>query len=406
MKILQINKFYYLRGGAERYFFDLMKLLESSGHKAVPFSMNDSRNEMTPYQKYFIDKVELDKFSVRNIIKFFYNYDAVRRLKKAIKEEKPDIAHLHNIAHQMSPAIIRVLKRNNIPVIQTLHDYKIVCPNYRLFSKNEVCFKCKGGKFYNCAMRKCMNGSRLKSILAAIEAYLNKDIYKQVDLFIAPSEFMKKICVEGGIPENKIRVMRNFVSPSFMTAGIENKPEDYFFYYGRLSGEKGIDILLEATKKENFNLKIAGVGPDHERLKSEIKNWKLEDRVELIGPKYGEELKKLIGGARAVIVPSIWPENMPLNILESMFLGRPVIASMIGGIPEIIKDGKTGFLFEPGNVDSLLSKIREISADDFSRMGLDARNDIAGLKGDEYCRGLCLLYKKVIKESRKAMARA
>lgn len=400
MKILQINKFYYLRGGAERYFFDLLKLLENNGHQVVPFSMRDSRNEITAFNKYFIDKVELDGFSLKNIIKFFYNYDAVRKLEKVIKEEKPDIAHLHNVAHQISPAIIRVLKKNNIPVIQTLHDYKIVCPNYRLFSNNEVCFKCKGGKFYNCATRKCMKNSRLKSILAAIESYLNKDSYRQADLFIAPSEFMKKVCVEGGIPEEKIKMMHNFVSPSFTAMGKKPEPKDYFFFYGRLSGEKGIDVLLEAAKKENFNLKIAGVGPDYEKLKSDIKESGLENRVELVGPKYGEELKKLIGEAKAVIAPSIWPENMPLNILETMFLGRPVIASDIGGIPEIIKDGKTGLLFEPGNVDDLILKIK--SLDSHTEIGMNAAREIMKKDSKNYCEELVLIYKKLIKENKKA----
>jgi len=399
MKILQINKYYYLRGGAERYFFDLIKLLENNGHEVVPFSMHDSRNEITPYKKYFIDKVELGKFNMRGIIKFFHNYDAVRKLKKIIREENPDIAHLHNIAHQMSPAIIRVLKKNNIPVIQTLHDYKIICPNYRLFSKNEACFKCKGGKFYNCAMRKCMKGSRLKSILAAIEAYFNKDLYRQADLFIAPSEFMKKVCIEGGIPEEKIKMMHNFVSPSFAASGKNIEPRDYFFFYGRLSGEKGINVLLEAAKKENFNLKIAGVGPDYEKLKSDIKKAGLENRVELVGPKYGEELKKMIGEAKAVIAPSIWPENMPLNILETMFLGRPVIASNIGGIPEIIKDGKTGLLFEPGNADDLVSKIKLL--DKNPAIGENAAKEIEKNNGKSYCEELILIYKKIVKEDKK-----
>lgn len=397
MKILQINKFYYLRGGAERYFFDLIKLLENNGHEVIPFSMRDSRNEMTPYKKYFIDKVDLDKFSIRNIIKFFYNYDAVRKLKKLIKEEKPDIAHLHNIAHQISPAIIRVLKENDIPVIQTLHDYKIVCPNYRLFSNNEACFRCKGGKFYNCAARKCMKDSRLKSILAAIESYLNKDLYGQANLFIAPSEFMKKTCIEGGVQENKIKMMHNFVSPAFTNIEQSAEPEDYFFYYGRLSGEKGIDVLLEAAKKEDFKLKIAGVGPDYEKLKTDIKESGLESRVELVGPKYGEELKKMIRGAKAVIAPSIWPENMPLNILETMFLGRPVIASNIGGIPEVIKDGKTGFLFEPGNVDDLILKIKE--SESSAGIGENAAREIAEKDSKKYCEELISIYKELISKN-------
>ena len=214
MKILMINKFHYLRGGSERAVFDLMKLLEINGHQVINFSMRDKKNVASKYDKFFIKNVNFEKFNVINIIKFFYNYEAVNKLKKLVEAEKPDIAHLHNIAHQISPAIISVLKKNNIPIAQTLHDYKLICPNSRLFSQGKICEKCQSGKYYNCFFGKCAHDSWVKSFLGMSEAYLNNSLFKyynKINIFIAPSRFMKDVCVKFGLPENKIKVIYNFI---------------------------------------------------------------------------------------------------------------------------------------------------------------------------------------------------
>lgn len=364
MKILMINKYYYLKGGAERYVFELTKLLEANGHKVIPFSMKNKANYLTKYEKYFINEVNLNRFNLANIIKFFYNYQAVKKLKKLIKREKPDIAHLHNIAHQISPAIIKVLKKSHLRIIMTLHDYKLICPNYRLYSKNKVCYKCLGGKYYNCLRRKCLKNSWSKSFLAMLEAYLNNrllKIYDLVDLYIAPSQFMKKICVKSGMPKNKIKVIYNFIDSN--KEQLKNKVQGgYILYFGRLSPEKGIEVLLEAMGKikVKINLKIVGDGPEGENLKSIISNLKLENRVELAEAKNGHELKRIIGQAKAIIMPSLWPENMPYSLLESLAMGKIVIASKIGGLPEIITDGQNGFLFKSGDSRELAQKMNLI----------------------------------------------
>jgi len=365
MKILMINKFYYFRGGSEHYVFELSKLLESYGHQVVFFSMQDERNIKSKFSEYFIKKVDLQKFNLINIIKFFYNYESVKKLKKIIKYEKPEVAHLHNIAHQISPAIIKVLRKNNIPIVQTLHDYKIICPNYRLYSRRQICQLCRGGKYYNCFFRKCLHNSWLKSFLGMLEAYLNNKIFKYydlVDLFIAPSQFMKDVCIRFGIAENKIKVIYNFIDVTALTNdNLANKKEEpeYILYFGRLSQEKGIGILLDALAKVNgvINLKIVGAGLERKNLELRIKNLELSDRVEIVGPKYGDELKQIIIRAKAVIMPSLWPENMPYSILEALALGKIVIASRTGGLPEIIQDGCNGLLFNSGDSIDLAKKI-------------------------------------------------
>ena len=169
MKILNANKFYRIVGGSERYFFDLTNLLESRGHKVIPFSMQDSRNRETPYRDYFVSHVDYRKNSIgyilRNAPKIFgktvYSLESKHKMEALIRRDKPDIAHIHMIDHQISPSILDVLKKNEIPMVQTLHEYKLICPNYKLFieKSNEICERCKGGKYYNAVVHKCLKNS-------------------------------------------------------------------------------------------------------------------------------------------------------------------------------------------------------------------------------------------------------
>lgn len=395
MKILEINKFYFLKGGSERYLFGLIKVLKRKGHDVAVFSMKGDSNLSSKYEKYFIEAVDLNKFSFKDVFKFFYNYDARRKLKKIIQDEKSDIAHLHNIAHQFSPAIISVLKKNNILVVQTLHDYKLICPNAMLYSKNRICEKCRGKKYYNCLKNRCLKNSWAKSLLAMLEAYLYNrflKIYDQVDMFIAPSRFMKDKCVQFGIPEEKIKVIYNFLDFKEYADLKAGETDNYILFYGRLSEEKGITTVLEALKKtkSDINFKIVGAGPDYKKLSERIISLDLSSRVELLGPKYGDELKEIIKKAKAVVLPSLWPENMPYCLLESMASGKAVIVAKSGGMPELIKDRENGFLFEPGNSDKLASIIDNLAYLDLNEIGRKAVKSIAHLNANCH-------YKQVIK---------
>jgi len=371
MKILQINKFYYLRGGSERYVFELSKILKENGHEVIPFSMADERNQDSKYSQYFADNVDVKKISLKNIIKTFYNYDAVKKLNLLLDKTKPDIAHLHNISHHLSPAIITVLKKRDIPIVQTLHDYKLICPNRQLFFENKFCDRCQGGKYYNCFLQGCIQGSRLKSFLGALEAYIHNRIlktYDKIDLFIAPSRFMRDICVQFGIPKEKIKVIYNFTLPPPSMKDKKTKEEKdinskYLLYFGRLSSEKGIDTLIKALPmaKNKINLKIVGGGPEYKNLEKLIIDLKLGSSVKLLGPKYRDKLQALINKAEGVVMPSIWPENMPLSLLESMAAGKVVIAARTGGMPELIQDKVNGFLFHPGNIRDLAEKIDKLA---------------------------------------------
>jgi len=382
MNILLINKFFYSRGGCERHYFDLAKMLEDNGHQVIHFSMHDERNLYSPYSKYFIDNVNFNNYNLFSPLKLIYNRKAVRNLNKLLKEEKIDVAHLHNIAHHLTPAIITVLKKNNIPVVMTLHDYKLFCPNYKLFTKGKYCEKCINGKFYNCTKNNCLKNSKIKSFLGSMEAYMNIkffNYYGLVDQFIAPSQFLAGLAIKSGVEKNKIKVLYNFTKINNQEP--KKNLHDYILYFGRLSEEKGLEILVKAMISVDFKLKIVGTGPDFEKIKNLIKNLELENKIELTGPKNGQELIGLITNSKAVVIPSIWAENMPLSMLEAMSLGKTVLASDLGGMKEIINDGFNGFLFSSGNIEDLLSKINTI----LSKKDLKFIEDNAKKTMEKYC---------------------
>ncbi|MFH1233458.1 MAG: glycosyltransferase family 4 protein [Patescibacteria group bacterium] len=421
MKILMINKFYYLRGGSERCVFELSKLLENNGHQVIPFSTLDKKNVKSKFDQYFIKKINLEKFNLINILKIFYNWDAVKKLEQLIKDEKPDIAHLHNIAHHLSPAIIKVLKKHNIPVIQTLHDYKLICPNYKLFSKNEICFKCQNGKYYNCFLRKCVKNSLMKSFLAMMEAYLNNKIlklYDKIDLFIAPSRFMKDICVKFGLQESKIKIIYNFIDVDAQAnkwvgdhKNLADKKEEskYILYFGRLSQEKGVADLIKAYAKIHqimgHQLVIAGDGEERKNLEQLAQNLNISSKVKFVNHQHSDELLNLISNSTFVVVPSIWQENAPYSVIEAMVLAKTVICSKIGGLSELIEDKKNGFLYPPGDVDKLADIMEKmlmpIHEQLLQKIGQLSRKKIIIKNNKEsYYRLLITIYEQTIKQAK------
>ncbi|HBX16116.1 MAG: group 1 glycosyl transferase [Candidatus Magasanikbacteria bacterium GW2011_GWC2_41_17] len=371
MRVLQINKFFYRRGGAETHFLDLCGLLKSRGHEVIHFSTADSRNEPSPYSAYFVPSIDLRaKHGLLGGLKvaehILYSCEAARQLEQLIKDTRPDIAHLHNIYHHLSPSILLVLKKYEIPVIMTLHDYKLICPNYKLYTQGEICERCKKHKYYQAILHRCIFDKIMPSALAALEMSIHKfwGVYeKNIDLFISPSIFLKNKLLEWGI-EKKIEVIPNFISSfeSLRATCLPDRQErsnlfgDYLLYFGRLSEEKGLLTLIWAMKNlPDVQLRIVGDGPLKEKLQNLADK---PENVQLVGYKSGDELAQEIVGARAVVIPSEWYENYPVSILEAMNYGKPIIAANIGGLLEIVRDGVSGLLFQPGNANYLVEKIK------------------------------------------------
>lgn len=393
MRILIVNKFLYLNGGSETYIYKIGKQLEAMGHEVEYFGMEDERNVMGnslgeyTSKKEFRSGITFDKLLYP--FEIIYSLPAKKKIKRVIEEFKPDVVHLNNINFQITPSVITEIKKHNIPIVWTAHDYQLICPAHLLYimHKGEVCEKCVSGSCRHCFSNKCIHGSAAQSALAMLEGQIYKifKIYGKVDKIICPSEFLKNKIETRAELKGKCTVMHNFVE------AVEQKKvekEDYVLYFGRFDKEKGIKTLIECCKKlENIKFVFAGSG----ELEAELENVA---NIENVGFKTGEELEMLIRKALFTVSPSECYENCPFSVIESQMYAVPVVGADIGGIPELIKDGKTGLLFESGNADELSEKINQLWSD---RALLEKMSEnCVNAKFDDvkqYCENLIKLYK-------------
>lgn len=416
MRVLLVNNFHYLRGGAERSYFDTAEILRKKGHEVGFFSTANERNYPTQWSKYFVSYYDLEekhnwKNKLRIIARIFYNREAKKRMKALIKEFQPDIAHLHNIYHHLSPSIIGELKKQGVPVVMTLHDYKLICPNYNLYTHGDVWEKSKKNKYYRCITDKCVKNSYGKSLICTIEAYLHKlwGIYKKVDVFISPSRFLIDKFSEFSF-NKEIYHLPNPIwekEEQIENKGKNIKRQRYILYFGRLSEEKGIMDLLDAYEKmidrdtsldDNIYLQIVGDGPQKEQLEKEVLRRRLQEEVEITGAKEWPELREIIKGAEVVVFPSRWYENYPYSVLEAQSLGVPVIGADIGGVNEMIQDNYNGFLYQSGSTEQLSRLMEKVFQypSFLSQMRGNASYTIKKRNNkEEYYRGLINIYHKV-----------
>lgn len=361
-----VNKFFYKKGGSETYYFSLKQLLEQNGIEVIDFSMKDDKNFPSKTSEFFVENIDYNHFeSIWNSIKIgckvIYSFEAKRKIEKLIKKEKPDIVHLHMFQHQISLSILDVFKKYNIPVVYTAHELKMICPNYLMLSNNKVCEKCRGHQYYHCLFSKCIKNSYLKSMIAMIEAYLHyfKKSYFLIDTIIVPSKFYYQKFIEFGVTKDRLHFLPNFL-PNKDDKQVLSKG-DYYLYFGRISLEKGLKILINAFKTFNGKLLIAGTGPMLEQYKTMVKENK-QKNVVFLGHCDKERLKNIIQGSKCIIIPSEWYENCPYSAIETLELGKPIIGANIGGIPEFIEEGKNGFIFESGNLKSLEKCLQRFEA--------------------------------------------
>ncbi|MFA4992306.1 MAG: glycosyltransferase, partial [Candidatus Omnitrophota bacterium] len=371
---------FYLKGGSEYVFFDSAEYLGQKGHKPIFFSMRHPENLPSVYDKYFVSNVDYDRGGlggrISSSLKILYSLEARRKVEELINRETPDIAHLHNIYHQISPSILHSLKKFNIPVVLTLHDYKMVCPSHTLLCRGKACEACGGGRYYNCFLKGCTGDSRLKNLLNAAEMYLHHSIlriYDLVDVFISPSVFLKNKLEEMGF-RGKIVYLPNSIKSGGIVPEYKHG-ERSIIYFGRLSGEKGLFTLVEAVKgMRGITLKIAGEGPVEKDIRAKVSAEKIGNVI-FLGYRGWRELRDEIARSMFVVLPSEWYENNPRSIIEGFACGKPVVGSRIGGIPELIRDGETGLTFEPGDPEDLRVKIEGLVNDParIAEMGKKAR---------------------------------
>lgn len=348
MKILEINKYYFIKGGAEKHFFDVIDLLKSAGNDVAVFSMAHNKNRQSDWSKYFVSEVGYtDEHSfekkIKGVLRMFYSWEAKKKINKVLDEFNPDVVHIHNIYHQLSPAILFEIKRRKIPIIMTVHDYKLVNPNYNLFHKGKFYDRCKNGKFYECLLDKCIKDSYVKSFIAMLEMYWHEVLgtyRKNIDMYIVPSEFVKNILIERGIDEGRIEVMPHFISSTKNDAFEKNKEsaEKYALFFGRITKGKGVEELVDVFEnKKDMKLYLAGNIEDESIAKK-------NDNVKYLGFLGKDLLKKYIKNAGFIVSPSRLPETFGLVALEAISEGVPFIGYNSGAYSEIIENGKNGYL--------------------------------------------------------------
>lgn len=358
MRILLVNKFHYLRGGSEKYYFELANLLKSHGHTVAFFSMKNEKNITTGDKEYFVDEIDMNTGSKLEAFNVIYSKKNKALMEKALNEFKPDIVHINNFQRQLSASIIEAVKEKNIPIVMTAHDLNPICPASIMLYDGKICEDCITKGYTQCIKKKCIKGSTLKSLLGCIEKkyYDYHKIFCDIDCIISPSNFNKEQLLKGKLKCNDIKVLHNFVNE---TEHCGYKSKGYAFYFGRLSAEKGVLNLIEAIKAlPQGKLLVAGDGPEREKIEEYIQQNKLQERIILLGYLNQNEIREHIEKARFIVVPSVCYENCPYSILEAMEIGKPIIGSRIGGIPELVKDGENGYTFNSDNIKELKDKMK------------------------------------------------
>ena len=382
MRVLLCSNFYYRRGGDCTYLLALKALLEKHGHETAIFSMRHPQNLPCPQEEYFVEHLDYAELNAAknpaNALKLLgrsiWSRQARKRVGRLVADWKPDVAHFQNVHAYLTPSIVGPLEEAGVPIVWTLHDYKLICPNDNFFSNGRICEECKGGRFWRCGRNRCKKGSVAASAVAALEAYAHRwmDLPKRVGAFVAPSEFLKAKFVEFGWPAEKIHARPNFLAE--LPAEVALEGEGHGLYLGTLLPTKGVDVLLRALARVPFReFHVLGDGVERPRLEKLAAELGLGGRVKFRGFLGGAELAKEMAGARYAAMPSIWYENGPYAAMELMARGIPLAASAVGGIPELVRHGETGLLFAPGDVDGLAAQLVRMETEPGTREDLGRR---------------------------------
>lgn len=385
MRILHVNKFFDLQGGAEIYFHRLMEAQRAAGHEVHAFSTVADKNlPAHGDEKNFVTRNTLNQWQgpvkdAKKAAQFIWNREAERAMRKVLREYKPDVVHVHNIYHHLSTSILRPIRQFQIPCVQTLHDYKLACPSYSMFTQGAPCERCKGGKYLNAVKYNCVFASLPGNLLVAFEMGYTKffQMYeKTMQAFICPSHFMKEKMEDWGEPASKLVYAPNPVTVSESPA---ERGGGYVLYAGRLSQEKGLASFLQAAVQlPELQVKIAGRGPEEAKLQAIVREAGAKN-VEFLGFQSPDALQVIRLKADALIMPSICYENASTSLLEGMADGIPCLATRIGGNPELIEEGEQGWLVTPNDVKDWVASLRgfmRTPEHERARRGASARQKI------------------------------
>ncbi len=364
MRVLQIHKTFHHRGGADTFFFKTCDLLTEHGHEVGHFSTSHPKNLASPFSKYFVGgftDADVPQLGLGRKAKAFvqgiYSIEARTNLERLVRDFKPDLAHAHCINYQLSPSIFDVFRRSDIPLVATMHDFTIVCGAGTLQTGGAFCERCRGGHHYNLLLHTCY-WNVPASLMATLSHYLHdfRGSWNSVSKLLVPSRFMLEKLVQWGIPRERMAHIPIFIDYS-ETTPVSKSAGEYVLYFGRIDPHKGVDVLLEAIRPLDCKVLLIGDGPLSPWVKEQIDGGlKNVEHIPFVSSR--ELLRNYIAGAAFSVVPSTWYENQPAVVLEAYAMGKPVIGSRIGGIPELIDDGHTGLLATAGDAGDLREKIQ------------------------------------------------
>ena len=392
MRILQVHNFYLQAGGEDEVLWAENRLLTRRGHQVQQLL---KRN----------DKLSSIQLGFEFFVNTHYSKSGREKIAAALEEFHPDVMHVHNFFPLFSPSIYDACAERNIPVVQTLHNFRILHPNALLYHNGEVDERPLSGSAYQCVSDRVYRKSILQTTIVAhmIEYHKRRDTWnKKVTRFIALTDFCKMKFVQGGILPHKIEVKPNFASePKQLDVYEPPFPKDaYCLFVGRLSEEKGVRTLLNAWEQQEIPLPlvIAGSGPFEQKLKGYGSS---DPRIRWLGHRPKDEIMGLMQNALALVFPSLWYEAFPMTIVEAFASGLPVIASRLGSMAELIEDGRTGYLFEPGNTGALASAVRRAheNREELNHMKSEARKEYERLYMPERnYRMLISIYERAIED--------
>ena len=411
MKILIINYRYFLSGGPEKYMFSIKALLEKYGHEVIPFSVKSARNVKTNYEGYFAEpiggeKVYFEEYGrdIKTMLQMldrqFYSMDVKKKLEKLIRATRPDVCYLLHHYNKLSPSVIAACRKYHVPVIMRVSDFFLACPNGLFVKNGKICEECAHGSLFNAVKGRCIKNSAVASTVKVIAMYFHRlaKIYKDVSYIIAPSKFT--ISKLNFLPNRFVHI------PTFIE--VKKQPDfktgSYALFVGRLEEEKGIMTAIKAVQGTGYKLKIVGkssTGYEHE-VKDFVRKNNINN-VKFLGARYGRNLAGLYRNSRFVIIPAQWYENMPNVALEAMSHGKPIVASRLGSLKKLVRDGHNGFLFEPKNIEKLRGTMHKLFASDklCRELGRNAHNDaITKYAPEKHYKKLLHVFNLAIKEER------
>jgi len=395
LTVLGVSQNHRIISGADRYFFSLNELLEGHGHRVIPFTSSHPEDLPSPYSSHFPPGPDYENPGIGDAVRHVFSPRARKSLQGLLGGVEPDLAHLHLYYGKLTSSILAPLRSRGIPIVQTMHDFKLVCPVATLMSNGEICEACQGHAFWNATRKRCNRGSLLRSVGSTVESYVSRSMgdERHIDHFLSVSDFVKNKLVQLGISASKITTIYPFIEAKTVVPA--EGAGDLVLFVGRLERVKGVFTLLEAVRDlRDIEVAYVGRGGDSAELERTISDYGL-DHVRVLGFKAGADLDALMRRAMFVVSPSELYEASGMILFETFAYGRPIVGSRIGGIPEIVTDGVDGLLVPPSDPESLGEAIETLARDEARRaeMGAKGREKVETVLGpEEHYRQMSAIY--------------